>query len=128
MKVLSQITSNIDQNFGNSLHIDIKKIYLNQILKDENHIRKWLFDLVDKIDMKILDLQMKYYTGRDEITEGWSAIGFLDCSSISLHTSPKKSRIYLDIFSCKPISLKIVNDFIADTVRPIKVDFVLLNR
>jgi S-adenosylmethionine/arginine decarboxylase-like enzyme len=129
MKIKSQITSQIDQAFGSSLQIDVVT-GMAKILECEFFIHNWIFDLVDRIGMKILDgnLLMKWYKGRDITTEGWSCMGFLDCSSISMHTSPYNSRIYLDIFSCKPIDLKVVNDFITETIKPIKIDFVMLNR
>lgn len=130
MKIISQVLSNIRQEFGESFHIDIQTGF-PRIYNDELFLHTWVFDLVDEIGMKILDgnLQLKYYKGRDEKTEGFSGIAFLDCSSISIHCSEYYGRVYLDIFSCKKVDIKRVTDYINQTIKSSNIiNYVKLNR
>lgn len=129
MKIISQITSYKDYDFGQSLHMDIDTSD-ERILLEEFFIHNFVFDLIEDIGMKVLDgnLMMKYYKGRDHTTAGWSCMCFLDCSSFSMHTSPHNKKIYIDIFSCKPIILKQVRYFICKAIAVQKINFISINR
>ena len=116
-------------SFGNSCHINCYKVEKIKYIYDEYHIEELIKEIVKFIDMKIEgEIITKYYMGRDEDTEGWSAICFLDSSSLSFHSTTVNKNIYLDVFSCKTINLKRLVEFLNDKLDCEKITHTFLKR
>lgn len=74
----------------------------NQILVDEPGLKKFMTDLVARIDMHVL-FGPVVVTGIPE-NPGLSGFVIIDFSHVSCHTFIAASEAQVDIFSCKPYS------------------------
>lgn len=92
---------NFDENWGKSAHIDLTgcehdRLTSAQILED------FVKQLVSTIGMEAhgpcyID---RFGSPHDQL-EGYSAMQFIETSSITVHLDEVKDRAYIDIFSCK---------------------------
>ena len=127
MKIKRANLLNVEEIFGNSLHIDIYNTKHQPISHDE--MKEFIVDLVEDIGMKIHgDVSVEYYKGRDEKTLGYSCHAFLTTSNISCHTTPIPNRVYLDIFSCKGIMIHRVDKFLKEYFKTEYISYVFMDR
>ena len=70
-------------------------------LEDPDHIRGFVEALVDAIEMCAHGPVLLERFGDGEL-EGWSAMQFIETSSITLHADEFGGRCFIDIFSCRP--------------------------
>jgi S-adenosylmethionine/arginine decarboxylase-like enzyme len=70
-------------------------------LEDPETIRRFVPALVDAIDMRAHGPLMLERFGDGEL-EGWSAMQFIETSSVTLHADEVSGRCFVDVFSCKP--------------------------
>jgi S-adenosylmethionine/arginine decarboxylase-like enzyme len=69
-------------------------------LQDPDTIRRFVPEVIDAIGMRAhgpLHLE-RFGTGE---LEGWSAMQFIETSSLTIHTDEFGDRCYVDVFSCK---------------------------
>ncbi len=82
------------------------------IERDEQsaHLLHWLDAILNVIDMSILSgPHLKYGNGSREGSQcGYSLVTIIDFSSICLHHFEKDRQIKIDVFSCKPFNIKLV--------------------
>ena len=77
----------------------------NKNLNVPNEIRKFLNELPDEIGMnKIEEPSVIYWDDSDVLDKGVSGVVMIAESHISIHTFPKRSFFWMDVFSCKPFS------------------------
>jgi len=69
-------------------------------LEDSDTIRRFVPALVDAIGMVAHGPLMLDRFGDGEL-EGWSAMQFIETSSITLHADEVSGRLFLDVFSCR---------------------------
>ena len=72
-------------------------------LSDADVIRRFVGALVDAIGMRAHGPLRLERFGDDEL-EGWSALQFIETSSITLHADEVGGRCFVDIFSCRPFA------------------------
>ena len=79
-------------------------------IKDSKKIRHFIIDLCKAINMKRFGPAMieRFAEG---YYEGYSAIQFIETSSVTMHFDEDKNRAFIDIFSCKYFDPKIARDF-----------------
>jgi hypothetical protein len=65
--------------------------------------------LVDAIGMRAHGPVLLERFGDGEL-EGWSALQFIETSSITLHADEVGGRCFVDIFSCKPFAAAVATD------------------
>jgi S-adenosylmethionine/arginine decarboxylase-like enzyme len=70
-------------------------------LADSDNIRRFVPALVAAIGMRAHGGLMMDRFGDGEF-EGWSALQFIETSSITLHADEVFGRCFVDIFSCRP--------------------------
>jgi S-adenosylmethionine decarboxylase len=70
-------------------------------LADPEHIRGFVMTLVDAIEMRAHGPVLVERFGDGEL-EGWSAMQFIETSSITLHADEFGGRCFVDVFSCRP--------------------------
>lgn len=63
-------------------------------------IRRFIIDLCKEIDMKRHGPALVERFAEGEL-EGYSALQFIETSSITMHFDEGKNRAFIDIFSCK---------------------------
>ncbi|MFH1523141.1 MAG: S-adenosylmethionine decarboxylase [Patescibacteria group bacterium] len=87
----------------------------NHNINDPETIKKFIIELVKKIDMNVL--KGPYIAKGIEENPGWSAIVIIDFSNISVHTFTKYKEVLIDVFSCriydKDRAFKVCKDFFA---------------
>jgi S-adenosylmethionine/arginine decarboxylase-like enzyme len=69
-------------------------------LEDPESIRRFVPALVAAIDMTAHGPLMLDRFGDGEL-EGWSAMQFIETSSITLHADEVSGRVFVDVFSCR---------------------------
>ena len=70
-------------------------------LQDPNSIRELVPTLIEAIGMRAHGPLMLDRFGDDEL-EGWSAMQFIETSSITIHADEVFGRCFIDVFSCRP--------------------------
>ena len=70
-------------------------------LADPDTIRRFVPVVIDAIGMRAHGPLMIERFGDGEL-EGWSAMQFIETSSITLHADEAGGRCYVDVFSCRP--------------------------
>jgi S-adenosylmethionine decarboxylase len=71
-----------------------------QRLEDPDSIRRFVPALVDAIAMQAHGPLMLERFGDGEL-EGWSAMQFIETSSITVHADEVAGRCFIDVFSCR---------------------------
>ena len=85
-----------------------------EIIRNSDKIKEFVIRLCELIDMKRFGECIVVNFGEDEEVAGYSMIQLIETSLISGHFANKTNRVFLDIFSCKFYSPKIVADFAKD--------------
>ena len=70
-------------------------------LADPDTIRRFVPAVIDLIGMRAHGPLMIDRFG-DGVLEGWSALQFIETSSITVHADEVFGRCFVDVFSCKP--------------------------
>ena len=69
-------------------------------LADPDAIRRFVPDVIEAIDMVAHGPLRLERFGEGEL-EGWSAMQFIETSSLTIHADEFSGRCYVDVFSCK---------------------------
>ena len=69
-------------------------------LEDPDTLRRFVPSLIDAIGMRAHGPLMLDRFGDGEL-EGWSAMQFIETSSLTIHADEFSGRCYVDVFSCK---------------------------
>jgi S-adenosylmethionine/arginine decarboxylase-like enzyme len=72
-------------------------------LADPDTIRRFIPAVIDAIGMRAHGPLHLERFGDDEL-EGWSAMQFIETSSITIHADEVWCRCFVDIFSCRPFA------------------------
>jgi hypothetical protein len=70
-------------------------------LADPDRIRGFVADLVPAIGMQRHGPTLVERFGTGEL-EGWSALQFIETSSVTVHADEVGGRCFVDVFSCRP--------------------------
>jgi S-adenosylmethionine/arginine decarboxylase-like enzyme len=101
---------------------------VNNPMMGEKEIKKWLRNLVNKIEMKIIKGPYAAYVSK-EGNRGLTAIVMIETSHIAIHiwdeTSP--ALVQCDVYSCAEFSSnEVLVEFME--MEPIKIEHMLLDR
>ena len=101
---------------------------VNRPITSEKEIKKWLRDLVKKIDMKIIKGLYASYVSK-EGNRGITAIVMIETSHIAIHVWDEQnpSLVQCDVYSCAEFSS---NEVLVEfaTMEPTKIEHILLDR
>jgi S-adenosylmethionine decarboxylase len=102
------------QTYGYGPHLMLDLDDCNTtILDDLDACFKLLNELPEKIGMtKITQPYVFRYSGMVPEDEGITGVTIIAESHISLHTYPRKSFVFVDLFSCKPFDVEKAMDYI----------------
>jgi S-adenosylmethionine/arginine decarboxylase-like enzyme len=70
-------------------------------LADPDRIREFVAEVIPAIGMRAHGETQLARFG-DGALEGWSAMQFIETSSITVHADEVDDRCFVDVFSCKP--------------------------
>ena len=83
-------------------------------IRDADHIKKFVVELCDLIEMKRFGETQVVHFGEDEKVAGFSMVQLIETSLISAHFANKTNATYLDVFSCKAYDPEKVRTFAQD--------------
>ena len=81
-----------------------------EIIDSEEHVKEFVVDLCDLIDMKRFGECLVYRFGSGD-KEGLSFLQLIETSLVSGHLSNELGSAYIDIFSCKSYDPSMVLEF-----------------
>ena len=81
------------------------------LIRSADHIRQFVKDLCDLIEMKRFGETQVVHFGEDEKVAGFSMVQLIETSLISAHFANLTNVTYLDVFSCKPYDPEVVREF-----------------
>lgn len=86
-------------------------------IRDADRIREFVAQLCELIEMKRFGETQVVHFGEDEKVAGFSMVQLIETSLISAHFANLTNTVYLDVFSCKPYDIQIVERFAVDFFR-----------
>ena len=120
------IEINGNKYYGQHLIIDCKKCKREKVQSIENWTN-FIKELVVSIDMiPYGELHIaRFGTGTDI---GISAVQLIETSAITIHTHDISGDCYIDCFSCKTFSNKVVRDLVDKYFEPLSINELTLMR
>ncbi len=103
-------TSPAQDYWGIASAIDIYNCDPDKI-RDADHIRRFVMELCERIEMRRFGETMVVHFGEDERVAGYSMVQLIETSLISAHFANKTNAVYLDVFSCKAYEPEKVREF-----------------
>lgn len=114
-----------DRYYGK--HVILSAGACNNALLDIGAVRRFVLDLVDRIDMVAFgDPFVARFGSGIEI--GLSAVQLIETSAITLHTNDAARDLYLDVFSCKNFDAYEVVAVVREHFAPQRMDHQVLLR
>ena len=101
---------------------------VNRPLVTEKQVKRWLRNLVKKIDMKIIKGPFASYVSK-EGNRGITGVVMIETSHIAIHVWDEKSPalVQADVYSCASFSMnEVLAEFIEMDV--VKIEHMLLDR
>ena len=106
----------------------IMRAEVNEPLITPTETKKWLRDLVKKIDMNILGGPYSHYVSK-EGNRGVTGIVMIETSHVSIHIwdEERPALVQCDVYSCASFShIDVMRAF--ERMDPEKIDYLLLDR
>ena len=97
------------------------------LISDGVNIQKFATELVKRIDMVAYGEPLVEWFGSGDKC-GFTLVQLIETSNISAHFSEDTGHFYLNVFSCKPFSDKVVLDTINEYFKPKRVVTRMINR
>ena len=96
---------------------------------EELELKKWMIELVDKIDMKILAGPISADITTIEGNKGPTCVCIIETSHMACHVwnEPDPALIQLDVYTCGPFDPNAVLEHI-QVWEPVKVEYKYLDR
>lgn len=82
-----------------------------ETIRSAEKIKQFVKELCDLIEMKRFGETMVVHFGEEERVAGFSMVQLIETSLISAHFANLTDAVYLDVFSCKPYDIKLVEEF-----------------
>jgi S-adenosylmethionine/arginine decarboxylase-like enzyme len=82
-----------------------------ETIRDAAQIKQFVRELCDLIAMRRFGETTVVNFGEDERVAGFSMVQLIETSLISAHFANLTNTVYLDVFSCKPYDVTIVEEF-----------------
>ena len=95
--------------WGKSVAIDLYDCS-HDLVSNPEPIKAFIKDVIPMIGMQAHGPTLIERFGEGEI-EGWSAMQFIETSSITIHADELHNRCFIDIFSCKDFDESIAVNF-----------------
>jgi len=91
-------------------------------ITDEKNIRKFLQELVKRIDMKAYGQPvLAHFATHDPSKGGWTACQMIETSLIDGHFVDETGEAYISVHSCKDFSNEIVKNTIQEFFTPFSI-------
>lgn len=114
--------------WGYHLHLDCGGCAPSRISDGEN-IRRWLEDLLQRIDMEPVGPTMLERTAmHDPDKAGYTLMQCIQTSGVMAHFIDATRQAYIDVFSCKPFNDADVYDCVSQWFGPESIKTLMLER
>jgi S-adenosylmethionine decarboxylase len=98
-------------------------------LTNADHLREWVRELVDAIDMKAYgEPSIEHFATHSFESAGYTLIQLIETSNICAHFAENIGQVYIDIFSCKEFDNDIANALCRKYFEPETVNATALRR
>jgi S-adenosylmethionine/arginine decarboxylase-like enzyme len=98
------------QVWGVATSIDIYDCH-PQTIRDAEMIKTFVKELCERIGMKRFGETQVVHFGEEERVAGFSMVQLIETSLISAHFANLTNTVYLDVFSCKPYDVNVVEEY-----------------
>ena len=123
----TEILTEAKESWGYHLLLDCRG--MNDNVEDEKTIRKFVKELVDRIDMiAVGDPLVKYFPPKPDPKSGWSIVQLIVTSTIVCHFMDQSREAYIDVFSCKKFEPSDAEDVVREFFEPEHIKSHFLNR
>tara|TARA_B100000029_G_C17337287_1_gene873986 strand:- start:101 stop:487 length:387 start_codon:yes stop_codon:yes gene_type:complete len=101
---------------------------VNNPIMEEKILKKWLKNLVDKIDMKIIKGPYAGYVNK-EGNRGLTGVVMIETSHVSIHIwdEEKPALVQADVYSCAEFSANEVL-VLFEPMEPVKINYMIVDR
>ena len=82
-----------------------------ETIRNAEKIKEFVAKLCEVIEMKRFGETIVVHFGEEERVAGYSMVQLIETSLISAHFANMSNTVYLDVFSCKPYDVKVVEEF-----------------
>lgn len=82
-----------------------------ETIRNADKIKEFVTQLCELIEMKRFGDTLVVNFGEEERVAGFSMVQLIETSLISAHFANLTNTVYLDVFSCKPYDLTLVEQF-----------------
>lgn len=96
--------------WGMEVALDLLDVDL-ELIKSEEHIRRYVKELVELIEMKAYGETQVVHFGSCPEVQGYTMVQMIETSLISAHFAELTSAAYINVFSCKPFDPEKVQEF-----------------
>ena len=103
--------------WGYHFQLDLRNCNENAIWPNEDKIYSFTKELVEAIDMVAYGEPQIVHFGTGN-KSGYTLIQLIETSNIAAHFCDESGDVYLDIFSCKEFSMKVVMDLVKKWFEP----------
>lgn len=105
------------EEWGQHLFVDLGECD-SSLVRDGEHIKSFMENLISTIGMKQFgEVLLQRFALHDSKVAGYSAMVFLETSSITSHYAEESNSIYIDIFSCSKIDEDRAISFCVDSFK-----------
>jgi S-adenosylmethionine decarboxylase len=101
--------------YGLHLMMRVSKVDNRAALADGETITRFLVDLVDALGMNVLAGPLVTQEAGEPQRAGYSGVIILYESHAAIHTYSNLGEAFIDVFSCKPYDVEIVERMMAET-------------
>lgn len=124
--MLKQIMPSFKERWGKSAAIDLRDCKHNR-LTDPKLLQQFVRQLVKVVNMEAHGPCYIDRFGAGDL-EGYSAMQFIETSSITVHLDEKGNRAFIDIFSCKDFDATKAKKFIKEFFKAKECTMTVLDR
>ena len=123
----TEILTEAKESWGYHLLLDCRG--MNDNVEDEKIIKKFVKELVDRIDMiAVGDPLVKYFPPKPDPKSGWSIVQLIVTSTIVCHFMDQSREAYIDVFSCKKFEPGDAEAVVREFFEPEHIKSHFLNR
>ena len=90
-----------DEHWGKSAHMDLSGCEHDRLISPEI-LKQFVKDLIEEVNMKAHGpCHIERFGSPEDKLEGYSAMQFIETSTITVHLDEVNDRAYIDLFSCQ---------------------------
>jgi S-adenosylmethionine decarboxylase len=91
-------------------------------LTDGEYIKKWVKELVSKIEMVAYgEPMLEHFATHDPKTGGYTLVQLIETSNICAHFAENRGEVYVDIFSCKSFNSELATEVCKEYFLPTNI-------